>query len=85
MANMLEEGVTPLLPPDRLGAVGYKIAAYPLTLLNSAVHAMQEALAALAAGRIQERRVDFGTIRAIVGFDEHDRLLERYAGGDRRE
>lgn len=76
MANMLEEGLTPILPPDRLAGIGYKIAAYPLTLLNSAVYAMREALAELAAGRVPARRVDFATIREIVGFEDYDRLLE---------
>lgn len=78
MANMLEEGITPVLPPDRLQEIGYKIAAYPLTLLNSAVYAMQEALADLKAGRTPQRRVDFSAIRDIVGFDAYDPLLDRY-------
>lgn len=78
MANMLEEGATPILPPARLREIGYRIAAYPLTLLNSAVYAMREALGELTAGRMPLRRVDFGTIREIVGFDEYDRMLEGY-------
>ncbi len=78
MANMLEEGDTPLLPPAQLAATGYKIAAYPLTLLNSAVFAMQEALQDLQQGRVPQRRVDFTAIRDLVGFEEYDRLLARY-------
>ncbi len=78
LANMLEEGVTPVLPPDRLAAMGYKIAAYPLTLLNCAVFAMREALQELKQGRTPKRRVDFATVREIVGFPEYDQLLERY-------
>ena len=80
LANMLEEGITPVLPPERLAAIGYKIAAYPLTLLNCAVYAMREALESLTEGRTPSRRVDFATIREIVGFPEYDRLLDRYAG-----
>jgi len=83
MANMLEDGVTPLLPPERLEQIGYKIAAYPLTLLNCAVYAMQEALAELSGGRTPHRRVDFRGIREIVGFDAYDVLLARYAPDDR--
>ncbi len=78
MANMLEEGVTPLLPPAQLSEIGYEIAAYPLTLLNSAVFAMREALKELEQGRIPKRRVDFSDIRELVGFEEYDRLLARY-------
>jgi 2-methylisocitrate lyase-like PEP mutase family enzyme len=78
MANMLEEGATPLFPPKRLQEIGYKIAAYPLTLLNTAVFAMREALDGLKVGRIPERRVDFAEIRDLVGFGAYDQLLDRY-------
>lgn len=79
LANMLEEGVTPVLPPARLEAIGYKIAAYPLTLLNTAVFAMREALEDLKQGRTPQRRVDFETIRKIVGFPDYDQILDDYA------
>ena len=78
MANMLEEGDTPILPPERLKELGYKIAAYPLTLLSTAVHAMREALADLASGRTPTRRVDFATLREIVGFEAHDAWVARF-------
>jgi 2-methylisocitrate lyase-like PEP mutase family enzyme len=78
MANMLEEGITPILPPTELAEIGYGIAAYPLTLLSAAVFAMREALAELAAGRTPKRRVDFRTLRELVGFDAYDDLLKRY-------
>ena len=81
MANMLEEGDTPILPPRRLAALGYRIAAYPLTLLNSAVYAMQEALADLKAGRTPTRRVEFAAIRELVGFADYDETLARYDAG----
>lgn len=83
MANMLEEGVTPLLPPAVLAEMGYKIAAYPLTLLNTAVFAMREALNDIRAGRVPERRVDFATIRQIVGFADYDCLLAHYTSESR--
>ncbi len=79
LANMLEEGITPILPPEQLAAMGYKIAAYPLTLLNTAVFAMREALEELKQGRTPQRRVDFREIQELVGFAEYDRLLDRYA------
>jgi 2-methylisocitrate lyase-like PEP mutase family enzyme len=75
---MLEEGITPILPPSTLTEIGYGIAAYPLTLLSAAVYAMREALAELAAGQTPERRVDFRTLRELVGFDAYDALLDRY-------
>ncbi|MFZ5760086.1 MAG: isocitrate lyase/PEP mutase family protein [Thermodesulfobacteriota bacterium] len=78
MANMLQHGKTPLLPPDRLASMGYTIAAYPLTLLSSAVSAMQEALAALGRGSYPEH-IDFAGLRQIVGFSDYDEEAHRYA------
>ena len=79
LANMVEEGVTPMLPPARLEALGYRLAAYPLTLLSAAARAMEEALAALADGRPVERRLSFGELRERVGFDAYEALAARYA------
>jgi 2-methylisocitrate lyase-like PEP mutase family enzyme len=78
MANLVEDGETPWLPPARLEALGFKIAAYPLTLLHASVHAMQEALAGLRAGRPLERRSSFTALRELVGFDDYDREAKRY-------
>lgn len=81
MANMLEEDDTPILAPARLNELGYRIAAYPLTLLSTAIFAMQEALADVAAGRTPTRRVDFSTLRDIVGFDAYVEWVSRFDQG----
>ena len=78
MANMVEQGDTPLLAPERLEALGYTIAAYPLTLLSVAVRAMNQALADLAQGNSVDGLLDFAELREIVGFPEYDREQERY-------
>src|SRR4029079_11370006 len=51
MANLIEGGKTPLLPHARLAEIGYKIAVYPLTLLNVSIGAMRSALQELRSGR----------------------------------
>ncbi|TVQ87182.1 MAG: carboxyvinyl-carboxyphosphonate phosphorylmutase [Chromatiaceae bacterium] len=79
MVNMLEGGLTPVLAPAELAALGYRLAAYPLTLLACAVHAMQRALADLAAGRTPAAQLDFAELRRLVGFDAYDDLLARFA------
>jgi 2-methylisocitrate lyase-like PEP mutase family enzyme len=78
MANLVEDGDTPLLPPARLEALGYKIAAYPLTLLSAATRAMQAALEAMAAGRSPDDLLAFETLREIVGFPAYDDEASRY-------
>jgi 2-methylisocitrate lyase-like PEP mutase family enzyme len=50
MANTVEQGLTPVLPPDELQRIGYSIAAYPLTLLQKIITAVEKALVDLAAG-----------------------------------
>jgi 2-methylisocitrate lyase-like PEP mutase family enzyme len=79
MANMVEQGDTPLLPPDRLAELGYKIAAYPLTLLSAATRAMQEALTALKIGHHPERLLEFTTLRELVGFPVYYEAEQNYA------
>jgi 2-methylisocitrate lyase-like PEP mutase family enzyme len=81
LANLVEDGATPWLPPARLEALGYKVAAYPLTLLSSAIRAMQDALARLAAGEPvpRDRRLAFAELQALVGFPEYDAEARRYA------
>ena len=79
MANLVEDGDTPLLPPERLEAIGYKIAAYPLTLLSAATRAMQAALEALGAGRSPDDLLSFAELREIVGFPAYDQEASRYA------
>jgi 2-methylisocitrate lyase-like PEP mutase family enzyme len=78
MANMLENGDTPLLPPRDLEALGYKIAAYPLTLLSASVKAMQTALSEIQSGSPASGLLPFQTLQKILGFPEYDNLLEKY-------
>ena len=82
MVNLVEGGDTPVLSPARLEALGYRIAAYPLTLLSSATRAMQRALSALAAGSVAPDLLPFEELRALVGFDDYDVSLAHYEGAD---
>lgn len=78
MANMIEQGATPLLPPRRLQEMGYRIIAYPLTLLLSAAHAMEQALAELRSGAHPASLMGFSRLRDIVGFPAYDQERLRY-------
>lgn len=78
MANIVEDGETPPLPPQRLGEIGFRIAAYPLTLLSVAARAMQQALGALADGRLADGRLSFKELQDLVGFPEYNAALARY-------
>src|SRR5262249_45439345 len=79
MANLVEGGDTPLLAPLALEALGYRIAAYPLTLLSAATFAMQRALDALRRGEHPSELLPFPELRAAVGFGRYDAERLRYA------
>ena len=62
----------------RLEEIGFRIAAYPLTLLSSAARAMEEALAALGGKGAPPGRLSFEDLRALVGFPEYQARLDAY-------
>ncbi len=79
MANLVEGGATPLLPPSRLEALGFTLLAYPLTLLSTAAKAMTEALEGLKNGQHPfDMVMEFGALRSLVGFDAYDAEATRY-------
>ena len=78
MANMIEGGRTPLLPPAQLQAIGYAIAVYPLTLLNVSIGAMRLALRSLRAGERPAAAMDFEELKAAVGFPDYYAEEARY-------
>ncbi|MEI6495145.1 MAG: isocitrate lyase/PEP mutase family protein [Actinomycetota bacterium] len=82
VANMVETGRTPLLTPAELADLGFRLIVSPLSLLFSAVQAMQQSLAQLAAeGSLRnhlDRLVDFDTFGRIVGLGELFDIEQRY-------
>ena len=68
MANLIEGGKTPLLPPAQLDAIGYTIAVYPLTLLNVSIQAMRTALPSLAQRERPAAAMDFEELKTAVGL-----------------
>ncbi len=78
MANLVENGETPLLPPAALEEVGYVLAAYPLTLLSAALRAMRAALEEMKGGTHPRNLLDFADLRRIVGFEDYYAEEERY-------
>lgn len=80
MANMVEQGDTPVLAPSVLEEMGYKIALYPLTLLNAAISAMERAADALKEGRTPEQLTDFAHLRDVVGFTDYYEAEKKYTG-----
>jgi len=80
MANMVEGGTTPLISPDRLHQLGFRIAAYPLTVMSAAMSNMRLALNDLKRGVHPEKHLmSFDDLRDIVGFNDYYDEESRYA------
>lgn len=80
MANIVEGGMTPALPPAELEAMGFKIAAYPLTIMAAAMKAMTGALEAFKTGTPPEDMLmSFAEMKTRIGFDDYFNEEKRYA------
>lgn len=77
VANLIEYGKTPVLSHKQLETMGYKIAVYPLTLLNVSIQAMQSSLSALKNGNKTEV-MTFEALTKAVGFPEYYAEEKKY-------
>jgi 2-methylisocitrate lyase-like PEP mutase family enzyme len=79
LANMLEQGDTPILSPQELKQIGYTMAAYPLTLLSASIKAMTESLERIHQGvPTDDLIVSFGETKDTVGFTQYAKQEQRY-------
>jgi 2-methylisocitrate lyase-like PEP mutase family enzyme len=80
MANMVGGGKTPILSPEELAKIGYRIAAYPLLVFSAAMAASRAALAALRDGN-EDRvaQLTFDELKTLVGFDDYYEREQRYS------
>ncbi|MDX1382361.1 MAG: isocitrate lyase/PEP mutase family protein [Thermoanaerobaculia bacterium] len=72
MANVVEGGLSPVLPPGRLEALGFSFAAYPLTCLSAAMRAMRAALSDLGGDGHGDLLLAFEEVKRILGFPDQD-------------
>lgn len=82
VANMIERGVTPLMPPEELRALGFQLIVWPLAPLYASARALKEVYTTLrnhgtTAGML-ERLMPFNEFHDIVGLEEKYRLDARY-------
>ncbi len=82
MANIVEGGLTPELPLEALEAIGYSLAAYPLTLLAAAMKAMTDSLRAMRSQSALDL-MDFGELRERVGFNDYYEISAQYSSSNR--
>ena len=82
VANMIEQGRTPLRPRDDLAALGFQLVLYPLTGLYAAAGALEAVYGTLLAdgtsAGVADRLIAFERFNRIVGVDEKLALAEAY-------
>lgn len=75
VANMVEQGKTPLLNVEQLAALGFRLIAFPVSGVLASACALRDVFAALAAAgttRGQDARLlRFEELNRLVGLDEH--------------
>ena len=82
LANMLDDGRTPVLPPGELKAMGFAMAAYPTTLIFRVARTIERALSDIRAGRpASNDGVNFAEFKDITNYDQWARIEDAYAPG----
>ena len=79
MANMVEGGSTPFLPPAELEAIGYKVIIYPILLMLAGVRTMEDALNTMIGGSHPEGLSKFSHLRDVVGFPAYYDAEKKYS------
>lgn len=80
MCNMVEGGKTPIPSMQKLHAMGFRLAIFPLTLFSAAMRAVMDTLVDMKAGRdVEPRLAGFDTIKRIAGFDAYYEAEKRYS------
>ncbi|MGH2405446.1 MAG: isocitrate lyase/PEP mutase family protein [bacterium] len=71
LVNMFQGGRTPLVAPEALAAMGYRVMIVPSDLQRAAIRALQDAAAAVRATGTAA-----GLGARLAGFDERDALVD---------
>ena len=82
LVNVFKGGKTPMLPMERLQAMGYRIAIYPSETQRAAIHAMRTALSTLkregTTESIDETLTTFKERDRVVGLDDWQKIEREY-------
>ena len=82
VANMIEGGHTPMLPQERLAALGFHLILYPLAGLYAAAHAMEAIYHKLRTDRTtlgaEDHLMSFREFNELIGVERKYALAERF-------
>jgi len=82
VANMLERGVTPLMPPQELQDLGFQLIVWPLAPVYAVAKTLMETYATLrregSTLSVLDSLMPFDQFNEVVGLDEKYAVDERY-------
>jgi 2-methylisocitrate lyase-like PEP mutase family enzyme len=80
VSNQLHGGRTPILSPEKLKEIGYRMAIYPTAGLLATAYALDNVFGSLADGKpVQAPLYDFDEFSALIGFREVWDFEKKYA------
>ena len=89
LANMVDSGKTPIVPAERLAALGYSIAIYPAIGMLPAAGAMRSAFAALlrdgSTANVDVPMISLPEMHTLMGFEEVWDFERRWARAEAAE
>ncbi len=88
VANLVEDGKTPLLPAADLQALGYRILLYPISALLAVTHRLEDVYARLLGGEraaLDGDRASFAHYNAIMKLPELLAVTERLAAANKEK
>jgi 2-methylisocitrate lyase-like PEP mutase family enzyme len=76
IANMVEDGKTPLLPVDELYALGFSMVVYPCSVIFRVAQTIEKALADIKSGELKlaGQGLGFDAFKERVGYGKWSRL-----------
>jgi len=82
VANMIEQGRTPLLPREELAGLGFNLILYPLTGLYAAARALETVYGRMRAdgdtAACEDRLITFDGFNDLIGAGDRQALAKRY-------
>ncbi|MDP6805330.1 MAG: isocitrate lyase/PEP mutase family protein [Rhodospirillales bacterium] len=84
LANPLEGGRTPILPPERLNELGFNVIIYGISLILRITRTMKDALEDFRSGEMKQwgTGAGFEEYKQIVGFDDWASAEKEYASAN---
>ena len=89
LANMIEGGKTPILTPEQLQKLGFKVVFWPVTVLYAVLKTVEEVFSELRRSGtttgVSDRLHSFSHFNQLIGLNEYSALEKKYGINKKNE